>query len=383
MSLLDHLAVVQPCLKAVHATLQANHLPAANVIDQNPQALMAAMKLLGQQGWLSACLPETVGGQGMSARDFFLFQALLSRYSGALAFLQTQHQSAAGFIQGGVNEQLKACYLPAMARGQRLLGIGFSHLRRPTPSCWAIATDSGYQLQGEVPWVTGFETFEAFVGAAVLPSGEAVFGVLPLSDRTCSDSYISIGEPMALAAMASTNTVRVALENWFLPKDQVVDIKSPDWLPQRDRQGVLKAASFALGCAQASLDLWAMALEHKGWQSLRPAHEHLQSAVDHCLDTCLQAIDTPDPSTSAITHRHQLRAHAVALAGRCAQAVIAAIGGAANALSHPAQRLYREALVFTVTGQTPEVAAAICEELAERGRGKGEDSRGAGPWDGG
>ncbi|WP_041237645.1 hypothetical protein [Gloeothece citriformis] len=61
--------------------------------------------------------------------------------------------------------------------------------------------------------------------------------------------------------------------------------------------------------------------------------------------------------------RLPLRAWAINLAGRCARAAVAVSSGAANGLDHPAGRVYREALLFTVTGQTTAVMEATLEQL--------------------
>jgi len=67
-----------------------------------------------------------------------------------------------------------------------------------------------------------------------------------------------------------------------------------------------------------------------------------------------------------------LRARAVALAGRCAHAGLVASAGAGNTAGHPAQRIYREALAFTVLGLDPQLQAAAVHRLA---RADGADPR--------
>ena len=47
---------------------------------------------------------------------------------------------------------------------------------------------------------------------------------------------------------------------------------------------------------------------------------------------------------------------------RAALAAVTARGGAANRRDHPAQRLYREAMLYALTQQTPELQRAILDE---------------------
>jgi kynurenine formamidase len=58
-----------------------------------------------------------------------------------------------------------------------------------------------------------------------------------------------------------------------------------------------------------------------------------------------------------------LRAWAIDLATRIAHAAVTVSSGAANYMHNNAQRVYREALVFTVTGQTRDVMAATLKRL--------------------
>lgn len=367
-SMLNQFMNSSELLQTVDDWLLDQVAPRAEQLNTEPKILLNAFKGLGDQGWLTLRVPVHKGGQGVSPNIYFGFQFLVARYSGALAFLQTQHQSAANFITNGNNDALHTTYLYDMSSGLRRLGIGFSHLRRPVSPLHAVSVTGGYRLRGNVPWVTGHGIFEECIIAATLPDGKAIFGIIPLTDQphnsSISNSSINISAPLPLLSMAVTNTVSVELDNWFLPTHQVVDIKPANWLETSDRRGVLKAASLALGCAQAGLDCMTQAIEQKGWRSLTNDRNRLQQAVNDCLATCLEQIECSSLSESDVAYRRSLRAQAIDLAGRCAHGAIAIVGGAANMLTHPAQRIYREALVFTVSGQTPELAQSILTHLA-------------------
>jgi len=59
--------------------------------------------------------------------------------------------------------------------------------------------------------------FQEFIVAA-LPDGQAVFGVVPFVETYQMRWVITFSQPMALAAMTSTNTVTATLTNWFYPR---------------------------------------------------------------------------------------------------------------------------------------------------------------------
>ena len=66
----------------------------------------------------------------------------------------------------------------------------------------------------------------------------------------------------------------------------------------------------------------------------------------------------------AFDQKMALRGRALALMNTCAQAAVVASSGAANVLSHPAQRIYKESLVFSVSGQTTAGAIATLNALS-------------------
>lgn len=173
--------VISNLLNLTESYLQKSVAPIANQIDSDSDALFQVLKNLGEIGVLALRIPNDWGGAGADEDSFQLFQELVARYSGALAFLQTQHQSAAGIIFVGGNLPLMQAYLPRMSNGEILVGVGFSQLRREgDPAIIAVAVDGGYLLNGFVPWVTGWGLFQEFIVAATLPDNRAVFGIVPL-----------------------------------------------------------------------------------------------------------------------------------------------------------------------------------------------------------
>lgn len=353
--------------------LRESVAPYATDIDHHPRALLNALKGLGDRSLLGLKTPAGWHGSDVDAKTFYEFQELVSRHSGALAFLQTQHQSAVAKLAQSANEPLKRAYLSGASQGQTLLGVGFSQLRRSgTPPVQAVPIEAGYQINGEVPWVTGFDMFQAFILGATLPDGRALFGIVPFQDATQDDGgAIAFSEPMCLAAMESTNTVKARLTNWVLPESQVVFIKPADWIRKSDRQGILNHSFFALGCARAGLDVVEQAYQLSSSEFIQSAWETLNRELLHCRDAIYQAhcglkrpTDQHEQAMATLEgDRLRLRGWSVDMAGRCAHAAVIVSRGAANYRHHPAQRIYREALAFSVFGQTTEIMEASLNHL--------------------
>lgn len=356
-------AILQQAIQFLHDEVR----PRAQEIDRDPTALREILDALCAQDMMALRRPAAYGGPEITEDQFRIFQQEVARTSGALAFLQTQHQSAVSMISKSENEALKSEYLPKMGNGERLVGIGFSQLRRPGPPMMrAESCDGGYLLNGGVPWITGWSFYQEFLIGASLPDGRAVFGVVPLTEQ----AGIKISPPMDLAAMYTAMTVSAEFENWFLPEDKVAFIKPDGWIQANDMINIALQGHFAIGCAQAGLDILKSAADKRGFAFLKDAHERLFDELDNCKDETARAQAAVETGEDATDWRLSVRAWAIDLSVRCAHAAVTASSGAANSLAHPAQRVYREALVYTVSAQTTPVMEATLKRLLSRGQPK-------------
>ncbi len=264
-------------------------------------------------------------------------------------------------LLAGDNSTLQQEYLPLMGSGKVLLGVGFSHLRRRgEPIITALAVPGGYRINGVVPWITGFGFFQEFIVAATLPDGGAVFGIAPFKNTKQAGGEITFSCPAQLAAMNSTNTVSATL-NWFLPEELVVSIKPPGWIQENDRKNLLRATFLAFGCAEAGLDVIKSAFEKKSLSFINDAFNSLQAE----LNSCRSAIGKARQQEVEFRQKLQLRAWAIDLITRIAHGAVTVSSGAANYTHHAAQRIYREALVFTVTGQSSAIMEATLARLTQ------------------
>jgi kynurenine formamidase/alkylation response protein AidB-like acyl-CoA dehydrogenase len=374
-------------LNIAKSFLESEVAPNANDIDSNPSALIHALQGLGNLDLLALRVPQLKGGREVDELSFGDFQELVARYSGTLAFLQTQHQSAVGMLVASSNIDLRSKYLPRVGSGEVLLGVGFSQLRRDGTLVVAASVEGGYRLHGMVPWVTGWGIFHEFIVAAVLPDGSAVFGLVPFGEKKNKpqrheehegreeEGNISFGEVGRLAAMSATNTVTAELD-WFLPYENVVFVKPPGWIHEQDKRNVLKSTFLVTGCALAGLDVIEGEARRKNLPFIYDAWVSLQDELDNCRCRIRAALVD---SSIDFQDKLDLRAWAINLATRIAHAAVTVSSGAANYLHNNAQRVYREALVFTVTGQTRDVMAATLKRLTGNSTSKMLDRQDAYP----
>ena len=337
----------------VDRLLQSSIAPQAAQLDKNLKALHQAFQELGRHNLLGLKVAPEWGGQGWDSRAVYQFTEQLARYSGALVFLQSQHQRCVQELWNSDNLSLKETYLKGAIAGRIGLGVGFSHLRRAQQPVVAKETVDGYLFTGTVPWITGFGIFDHWMLAAQLPDGRAVFVLAPF--HTIEGS-LNFSEPMELTALGSTQTVTATLQNWVAPEELVLDIKPAGWIQRADMGYPLTHNFFALGCAQAGLDILEKA-QTFGLSEIGAAYKRLRNEVNQCRDATYRTLENPSET------RLRLRAWAIELAVRCGHGAVIVSRGAANFAQHPAQRVYREALAFSVSGQSNRVMKASLERI--------------------
>lgn len=345
-----------PTLEQAEKFLFEKIRPKAQEIDQCLDSLKMALQKMAEGGFLGLRVPARYAGSGLDDREFRRFQETCARCSGALAFLQTQHQSGCGFISQSENEQLKDEMLPKLARGEATTGIAFSQLRRTGPPILtAKLAEDGYSFSGEAPWISGWGIFDHCVTAAALPGGESVWAIHPIP----APGSLIPTQPMSLASLEVVQTVSATFADLRVPRERVLYLRPEGWIHDSDQLNLALQSPFALGCAQAALDLMEDAYERKPIPAILDARLNLQNALDLCRDEAYAAMENREDFDRSL----RARASAIALMGRCAHAAVIASSGAGNSLMHPAQRIYREAIVFSVSAQTEPILTASLGEL--------------------
>jgi len=348
----------QDILNSTETYLKECVVPRAEIIDSDSEALKIALAGLENRSLLALRVPQKWGGADIPPEIFYEYQELTARYSGALSFLQTQHHSATAMIASSDNEMLKSRYLGAIAQKELRLGVGFSHLRRSgNPAVTATPAKDGYLLSGNVPWITGFGLFQKFIVAAVLPDNRAVFGVLPFANIDREYGKIAVSEIMQLIAMNSTNTVTATLDNWLLHESEIIAVKPVGWIAENDSKNILNFVPGTFGCIRAGLDVISAAATSKDSPAIAAAYGKLEQKLDRLKQ------HFPQSQHSSKAEQLALRAEAIDLAVRCGHAAVVVSSGAANGTLHPAGRVYREALVYTVSGQTKDVMVAELDRI--------------------
>ncbi len=295
---------------------------------------------LAETGCLGGWINREDGGSEASETVITEFLVSLASRCLTTALALTQWASAVRIISRA-DAATRQRFLPDLAAGRRFTTVGISHLttsRRhlARPVMAATQTDTGWQLEGLCPWVTGADSVDLLVtGAVASPRDggepEPRFFIV----RTDSPG-VTIEPPMEMLALTGSRTSCVRLTGVEATAEIVPATTAG---PQT---GGLGTTALALGSTRASLNL--LAAEASQRESLTPIAAGLKQEADTiAADLLVATRDGIDP-----TQRNALRQRANTLVTRAAQAALTASKGAGFLSGHPAERLLRESMFFLV-----------------------------------
>lgn len=338
--------------------------PNAQTVDSSGEPPIANLRALADAGLVGVTTPIEWGGAGASGAFLREYTEILTAACGTTWFVLTQHLGACGMIAGSENPVLREKYLKSMASGDHYVGVGFGHLRRPDPVLRAetLPGGDGWKLTGAAPWVTGWPLLSGVIFGAVLDDTDRhlyVYAPARESDALQSSS------PIPQCAINAAATTEVHLNGLIVRPDAFIKFSSREQMAKGDESGIAGAVSPPLGCAVGAVRrLRAVAEKRAGMPIIGETVHHLEAEINACRAEARKWSEGPKDTPGYKAGALKARTWAITLAVRCAHAYVAASSGGANALDHPAQRIFREAMFYTLTAQTGDIMGATLERLA-------------------
>jgi alkylation response protein AidB-like acyl-CoA dehydrogenase len=317
--------------------------PQAEATDQAAIVPTGHLRALADAGLFGLFAPGTGASQSVAAEVY----ETLAGACGATFFVWVQHHAPVRLLASSPNTALRARLLPALVGGEVLGGVAFAHLRRPGPPPVAARhVGGGYVFSGEAPWVTSWGLAGMFAVAARV-ADRVLYAAVDAHAAGLRPS-----PPLRLAAMNASATVRLGFEDVAVADDDViVDLPFEEWQAQ-DRLATARPNPAAFGVAATCTRL------------LAERDPRAAAALEAERLDCRARSYAADPTDAGTLVG--LRAWSLELALRCGYALVAATGGASMVLTHPAQRLLREAAFYAIQAQTPALRTATLARLSAR-----------------
>lgn len=342
-----------------HDVLRATREVAARFAERATETDLADrvpiehFELLRDYGLLGLVIPTRYGGLGAGPAVVRDYLEILASACGVTAFTQMQHVLGVNQIINGENESLRAAWLPRYARGERYCGVAFSHVRRPGPPVLRAEIDGDcLTFRGEAPWFTGWGIMDDVVLAGTLPDGRILFALVPLDAPGLSAS-----PPLKLAVGTASSTVILACDSVRVARDRHVRTLTPKEFAARDTRSILRYTALPLGVASGAISLLRRLSEARADDTIAEAANAIEaecSAIREAADYWEPRVDEP----GYLENAYRVRTWAIEAGMRAAHTAAMATGGTANLLTNPAQRLVREALLFSLNAQNAELRRA-------------------------
>lgn len=200
---------------------------------------------------LSIFVPKELGGTNLNLTQQYYYYKNITKISGALVFLCTQHCGAMSIINSGTNLNLKEKYLKQNLHGKYTLGISFAHLRQlDNPPVTATETETAYLVSGILPYVTGYKIFNTIVLGFVCGQKE----LFALVDFVETETF-KIIQQLDLITANSTNTVSCSLNNHIVSKDMIIIENSLGTFAARNDNRLRHLFAFTTGLASNTFEL--------------------------------------------------------------------------------------------------------------------------------
>ena len=341
--------------------------PSAQSVDTSGEPPAANLRALADAGLVGVTTPTEWGGQGAGGAFLRAYTETLTAACGTTWFVLTQHLGACAMIASSENPVLRETILRAMATGDHYVGVGFGHLRRPDPVLRAetLPNGQGWKLTGKAPWVTGWPLLKGVIFGAFLDDTDRHLYVYA---PAAPGAHLRSSPPLPQCAMNAAATTEVILDGLVVPPDAFVKFSSREQMARGDEAGIAGAVPPPLGCATGAVNrLRALAEKRPNQPIMRQTADTLQAEINQCRREARKWADGPKDTADYKAGALNARAWAITLGVRCAHAYVAASSGGANSLDHPAQRIFREAMFYTLTAQTGDIMGATLEYLADCG----------------
>jgi alkylation response protein AidB-like acyl-CoA dehydrogenase len=313
-------------------------LPAALAVDRADRVPPSHLDLLAREGFYGVAAPEDAGGLGT---DLSIASAMVEALASgclATAFVWIQHHGPVIASAYSESPGVRQRWLDPLASGERRGGIGYAGVRPGQTRLAVRPVDGGYRLDGEVPWVTGWDMIDTVHVAAV--DADDVLHFL-LVDAEAGPTLRA--RPLELVAVNASRTVNLTFDGHVVPADRLTGTRPYEEWARGEASGSALNGFLALGVVR------------RCGRMLDPDPFEAELAAGR------EALLTADAAAVPAA-----RARASDLALRATARLAVQTGARSVLRDDHGQRLVREAAFLLVFGTRPAIRTALLERLGSR-----------------
>jgi alkylation response protein AidB-like acyl-CoA dehydrogenase len=333
--------------------------PSAQDVDRSDRIPERNLTALAEAGLFGLVGPAAHGGLDLDARSARRAMAAVGSGCGATFFVWVQHHGVVRALRSSNNTALVDAHLVDLCAGRTLAATAFAHVRRTgPPAITAMRIEDGWRLDGHAPWATSRGVADWFSVAAESGDGELVWSLVP---GTGAQSVTAT--TLALPVFGATSTVALRFDACVVPDDQVIAVEAAEQWRRTDRRHASLGQPAVLGVADRARRLLADERDDDAARAADALAIELACRWDIDDDLVDALAIGDDDATDLIVAASDHRAACLDLARRSTTALLAAVGGRGMDLSHPAQRLAREADFYVVQAQTVDGRTATLRSV--------------------
>ncbi|MFZ4115560.1 MAG: acyl-CoA dehydrogenase family protein [Chthoniobacterales bacterium] len=315
--------------------LEEEVAPRAHRLDEEEVIFREVYDRFVKLGGLYLLIPRDLGGLGGERREWIEYNVLMAQYSGALLFLQAQHQFCISRLKkllphAGVEELFR--FLSSKNQG-----IGLA-LQKNKNLLRVEKTVEGYRLSGTFLWATGHGFFPRLLVS--FEHEETLFYTLiPFGEAEKEGGSIRLSSKIETIVFNAVPSHRLILDRWFITKNDLLAMH-----PVLPKTPVEHPSIYNMaGVSKALLHLTLQG-QYGSTPEVLENHEVLQKRWNGYYQQILEG--SHDPLIMRVT--------GLRLAEESALLARFACGAASILKEHPINRLIREIWQYTVAGYSEE-----------------------------
>ncbi|EGD43749.1 butyryl-CoA dehydrogenase [Nocardioidaceae bacterium Broad-1] len=246
--------------EAVRALAESKIAPEAAQVDETSSFPQAAYDALRAGDFHAPHIPGQYGGAGADALATCIVIEEVARACASSSLIPAVNKLGTMPLLLGASEELKATYLPPVARGDALFAYGLSEREAGSDTaamkCRAIRTGDGWVLNGQKSWITNASAAEYYTVLAVTdPDGRRGANVTAFVVER-NDEGFTFGAPERKLGIKGSPTRELRFDDVRIPEDRMVGREGEGLklaLQTLDHTRVTIGAQ-AVGIAQGALD---------------------------------------------------------------------------------------------------------------------------------